>query len=254
MHRRTFLRLLLTTAVGSFPIRRAIVLRAFPLLFEGKNPFGPRCVQDRTHCCVDIRCLMTTTTTTDQSSAEAFDQRNEEGARFGRFWIPAASIFLQTPHSVAFVNLRPIVPGHVLVLPRRVVPHLRDLHLDTGEYDDLWRTVRTVQAILSQRYSDATDFNVAVQDGPGAGQSVPHVHVHILPRRTGDLARNDDIYDALERWAPRDEGPHNRTTADRTLHVPADEDRRDRTAAEMAAEAEEYRQIVAADDNASSDP
>jgi diadenosine tetraphosphate (Ap4A) HIT family hydrolase len=39
---------------------------------------------------------------------------------------------------------------------------------------------------------------LVVQDGPAAGQTVPHVHVHCLPRRPGDLKRNDDVYDAID--------------------------------------------------------
>jgi len=35
------------------------------------------------------------------------------------------------------------------------------------------------------------------QDGPQAGQSVPHVHIHILPRKNGDFENNDDIYDLV---------------------------------------------------------
>lgn len=37
-----------------------------------------------------------------------------------------------------------------------------------------------------------------MQDGKEAGQSVPHVHIHILPRRAGDFSNNDDIYEHLE--------------------------------------------------------
>lgn len=36
-----------------------------------------------------------------------------------------------------------------------------------------------------------------IQDGPQAGQTVPHVHIHILPRKTGDFDKNDEIYDAV---------------------------------------------------------
>ena len=35
------------------------------------------------------------------------------------------------------------------------------------------------------------------QDGPEAGQTVPHVHVHVLPRRAGDFENNDEVYDAI---------------------------------------------------------
>ena len=168
-------------------------------------------------------------------------------AQFGKFVIRADCIFYRSSASLAFVNLRPIVPGHVLVVSRRVVPRLRDLTED--EYVDLWKTVRVVQGILlehQQSSSTTTDssFNVSVQDGRGAGQSVPHVHVHILPRVTGDFAQNDEIYQALEEWVPRvsssDPAAHSTTR----LEVPDDDQRRDRTPQEMAEEAETYRRIV----------
>ena len=38
----------------------------------------------------------------------------------------------------------------------------------------------------------------ALQDGPAAGQSVPHLHVHVLPRKAGDFTNNDEVYDALD--------------------------------------------------------
>lgn len=78
---------------------------------------------------------------------------------------------------------------------------------------------------------------MAVQDGRAAGQSVPHAHVHILPRFMGDFERNDDIYHELEEWAPRDE--FKRTTP--KLDVVDDSERKDRTSEEMAKEAAIYR-------------
>ena len=158
---------------------------------------------------------------------------------FGRFRISSNQIFHRTIHSYALVNLRPIVPGHVLVCSNRVTPLLSNL--DEEEYDDLWKTVRIVQQILKQQYN-CNAFNVAVQDGVGAGQSVPHVHVHILPRYIGDLERNDDIYDQLEAWAPRDDDSNSgRKTK---LDVPEDSERRDRSVEEMTEEAAVYRRIA----------
>jgi len=156
---------------------------------------------------------------------------------FGRFKILASQIFHKTEHSFALVNLRPLVPGHVLVVSNRIAPLLDDLH--DHEYDDLWKTVRKVQRALKTKYNcDA--FNVAVQDGESAGQSVPHVHIHILPRYRGDLERNDDIYDQLEMWAPREEDSQKK----KRLEVPDDSERRDRTLDEMAEEASIYQSLM----------
>ena len=141
----------------------------------------------------------------------------------------------------------------MLVVSTRVVPRLADLSAE--EYADLWTTVRSVQDMLTRRCladgggngDDAAPpaFNVAVQDGPSAGQSVPHVHVHILPRIAGDFERNDDVYDELEAWAPRAvESAAAKKQAGGRLEVLDDEDRRDRTMEQMADEADEYRKLM----------
>ena len=163
--------------------------------------------------------------------------------QFGKFRIDASSIFFRSDHSFAFVNLRPIVPGHVLVSSLRVVPRLNELSEE--EYTDLWRSVRIVQTILETHMMDAccSAFNVAVQDGVSAGQSVPHVHVHILPRSDGDLERNDEVYDKLEAWEPNDTTTGSANPKKR-LHVPEDGDRSDRSAQEMQDEAAIYRKIA----------
>ena len=173
---------------------------------------------------------------------------------FGRFRISSTQIFYRSESGLSFgmVNLRPIVPGHVLVVPTRVVPTLDQL-TDT-EYEDLWCSVRCVQKILQRHYfpnynndPQSFGFNVAVQDGVAAGQSVPHVHVHILPRRHGlDFVRNDDVYDALQDWAPTSELRQWKLSnglGHGSLHVPADEQRRDRTMEEMNMEASLYRDV-----------
>jgi len=157
---------------------------------------------------------------------------NDTDATFGKFKIDAKNIFYRSEHSLAFVNLRPIVPGHVLVIPKEPNALLSDIPEDA--YDDLWRTVRKVQSALKDHY-DATAFNVAVQDGRAAGQSVPHAHVHILPRTSTDAYAGDDaIYEELEQWAPRED-----EKKPKGMEIPAS--RQDRTADDMAAEAASYR-------------
>ena len=157
--------------------------------------------------------------------------------RFGKFVIPSSHIFYRSTMSASFVNLRPIVPGHVLVIPERIVAKMEDLTED--EYIDLWKAVRITQWAVQRYFPDTTAFNVAVQDGRAAGQSVPHVHVHVLPRKDGDFDRNDQVYDELEAWAPRD----GMKTVQK-LNVPDDQDRVDRTPQIMAEEAMFYRTIL----------
>ncbi|KAJ1462896.1 HIT-like domain-containing protein [Pelagophyceae sp. CCMP2097] len=102
---------------------------------------------------------------------------------FGRFVLDVSQVFFSSELSYGIVNLKPLVPGHVMVVPRRAVPRLSDL--TTAEARCLWRSARLVQEIVLRRYA-ATGVNVAMQDGADAGQSVPHVHIHILPRGKRD--------------------------------------------------------------------
>ncbi|KAI9570382.1 HIT-like domain-containing protein [Boletus coccyginus] len=107
--------------------------------------------------------------------------------------------FHRTALSYAIVNLKLIVPGHVLIIPTRVVPRLTDL--TTPELTSLMNSVQCVGRVIEKAYG-ADALTVACQDGRAAGQSVPHVHFHILPRKfKGDYfsGRMDDVYPALER-------------------------------------------------------
>jgi bis(5'-adenosyl)-triphosphatase len=106
-----------------------------------------------------------------------------------------SQVFHTTPLSFAFVNYKPLVPGHVLVSPRRVSMQLSDL--TPAELTDLFSTVTRVQTTLRRVYG-VKSFNVAVQDGPEAGQTVPHVHAHVLPRKGMAEDGGDRIYQQLE--------------------------------------------------------
>lgn len=85
------------------------------------------------------------------------------------------------------------MPGHVLVIPFRKVQYLGDLSPE--EVSDVFTTVQRVQKMLAKTYS-TSDANVAIQDGPEAGQTVPHFHCHIIPRAKGNTD-GDGIYDKL---------------------------------------------------------
>ena len=131
------------------------------------------------------------------ASASALDS----GTRFGPIAIPSSQVFAETSLSVGLVNLKPVVPGHVLIVSKRVVPRFHDLTAD--ETADIWSLAQRVGHALEGRVG-ATSITFALQDGPQAGQTVPHVHVHVLPRVAGDFADNDDIYREVEASGERE--------------------------------------------------
>jgi diadenosine tetraphosphate (Ap4A) HIT family hydrolase len=79
----------------------------------------------------------------------------------------------------------PVSPGHTLAIPNRHVGSFFDLSL--GEQEALLNLVRDQKRVLDAEFSPAA-FNVGINDGPAAGQTVPHVHVHLIPRYSGDVA------------------------------------------------------------------
>jgi diadenosine tetraphosphate (Ap4A) HIT family hydrolase len=120
-------------------------------------------------------------------AADAAGEAAEADRPFGRFPIPASIVFYDSPSRLthAFVNLRPLVPGHVLVTPRRIVDRLSLLTQD--ERDDLWASVRVVRALVMATHAGVGSCELGVQDGKVAGQSVPHVHVHVFPRPSSHI-------------------------------------------------------------------
>lgn len=119
----------------------------------------------------------------------------QEDRKFAQNVINKDTIFFESPYCFAFTNLCCVVEGHVLVSTKRCVPRLNALN--SAEMSDLFNTVCQVQRMLESIYG-TTAATVTVQDGPDAGQTVPHVHFHVMPRRPGDFKHNDQIYVKLE--------------------------------------------------------
>ena len=86
----------------------------------------------------------------------------------------------------AFLDIFPRRDGHTLVIPHKQVANLQQL--TDEEIASLFLGVKQVQNRLSEVF-DTTDFTICLHDGPLAGQEVPHVHVHVIPRTTDDGGR-----------------------------------------------------------------
>ena len=95
-----------------------------------------------------------------------------------------ARVILQTHHAVAFLDKYPVSQGHALVVPNLVVIRLEELPLEVEA--SVWATVRQVRKLLAEQYRP-DGFNIGVNDGSAAGQTIPHVHIHVIPRYEGDV-------------------------------------------------------------------
>jgi diadenosine tetraphosphate (Ap4A) HIT family hydrolase len=92
-------------------------------------------------------------------------------------------IIVKNNYAMAFPTNKPIVSGHVLVCPVRCVSRMDELnHNETQAMIDL---IKTMKKALERTYG-ADGFNYAWNEGSAAGQSVPHLHIHVIPRRKGD--------------------------------------------------------------------
>ena len=85
---------------------------------------------------------------------------------------------------VAIRDAHPASPGHTLILPRRHVASFRDLTPEEAAAID--RLARQLAQELQAADPTITGFNFGVNDGGDAGQSIPHCHFHLIPRRSGD--------------------------------------------------------------------
>jgi len=83
----------------------------------------------------------------------------------------------------AFLTNIPITPGHVLVTPVRHVQSFEELTAD--EREAIFALAADMRAALRKVFG-AEGFNHAWNEGAVAGQSIPHFHLHIVPRKTGD--------------------------------------------------------------------
>lgn len=79
----------------------------------------------------------------------------------------------------------PVSPGHALLVTRMHRPTWFDA--TDEERDELTRTIQVVREVIRLQHRDVHDFNLGVNVGVAAGQTVPHLHLHVIPRRSGDV-------------------------------------------------------------------
>ncbi|HKZ98290.1 MAG TPA: HIT family protein [Thermoplasmata archaeon] len=113
-----------------------------------------------------------------------------------------ASIVREDADTLAFMDIRPMNSGHVLVIPKTHAVLLEEL--PGGGAGRLFEATRAVSGALRRAGIRCEAVSLYVADGREAGQEVPHVHVHAIPRFAGD-GFGLRVTPGYGRIAPRDE-------------------------------------------------
>lgn len=99
---------------------------------------------------------------------------------------------------LVLLDIFPLRPAHVLVVARQHAPYLHDLPESTRTR--LLPLADELMAAMRRAGLGEQGINMLVNDGPDANQHVPHLHLHLIPRRRGDLAGL--LWRALTRFLP----------------------------------------------------
>lgn len=98
--------------------------------------------------------------------------------------LPNERVVLSNISGLVVRDAYPVSPGHTLIIPRR---HLGSFfELDLGERQDLLSLLDKAKAELQITHRPQ-GYNIGINDGPAAGQTVPHLHIHLIPRYTDDV-------------------------------------------------------------------
>ena len=84
----------------------------------------------------------------------------------------------------AFMDIQPVTPGHMLVVPNRHAAYLSELDAEAGA--QIFRVGQRLAAALRKSGVRCEGVNFFIADGEAAGQEVFHVHLHVFPRFSGD--------------------------------------------------------------------
>lgn len=94
--------------------------------------------------------------------------------------IPADVVY-EDEHALAFRDIRPVAPTHVLVIPKR---HMAAIHEVTeADAETLGRLLVAARKVADQLGLTADGYRLVINDGDAAGQTVHHIHVHVLGGR-----------------------------------------------------------------------
>jgi len=97
--------------------------------------------------------------------------------------LPADRVLLASPLALVLRDAYPISPGHTLIIPRRHIASFFELTAE--ERADLLTLLDQARVGLDTEFHPDA-YNIGINDGPAAGQTIGHLHIHLIPRYAGD--------------------------------------------------------------------
>lgn len=97
--------------------------------------------------------------------------------------LPSLRIAVQNELALLFDDAYPVSPGHCLVIPRR---HVSSWFEITSQEQIAMLELLVVARQRVEKTYHPSGYNIGINDGPAAGQTVPHLHMHLIPRYLGD--------------------------------------------------------------------
>ena len=109
--------------------------------------------------------------------------------KFGDKTIDEKIIFYKRKLVFAFTNLKPFMPGHVLLCPTRVEKSYKNL--TETEVIEMWISAKNISDNL-KKYYHTDSVQISIQDGKDSGQTIEHCHIHLIPIPEGYKSKGVD--------------------------------------------------------------
>ena len=114
---------------------------------------------------------------------------NTQSCAFCEVHSDISSFLFESEHFYLWQDKFPVTPGHLLIIPKRHINLPSDLR--ETEWYNLRAILEEDCSLLKKEDNQITGFNVGINIGSDAGQTIPHLHIHVIPRRPGDIPESN---------------------------------------------------------------
>jgi diadenosine tetraphosphate (Ap4A) HIT family hydrolase len=147
-----------------------------------KNWGGEDALHNYQALCYQCNANKRDTDDTDFRNRAAVFEKREEYCLFCGI---DRGVIMENNLALAFYDKYPVTEGHTLIIPKRHFESYFDI--TQAELNAIQQLIQKQRSALLEKDTTITGFNIGINQGEDAGQSIFHLHVHLIPRRKGDM-------------------------------------------------------------------